>query len=312
MEPKKYSKQKDNEISVPPLITLLVLVISMFLLIDKSLTVYAQEGLMSEYMLLREKAFDIDVEKERVSSGIKVITLKKEGVVSSIITTATTLEEILDQNDIYLTEKDYVSLSTAHIVNGTIIDIVRVEKLLVENIINIPFETKVVKTNSRRLGEEEVIQEGVLGVMIEKVMTYYEDGVLVGTEVIEENLRRDPIDKVVEIGTSQFSLNGITVRGYDCPYWYGVVDAGPYSEEEKKWLKYIMYCESGCNAESNKSSYKGLFQWSPYWWNKQFSENIFDGHAQILHTVEKYRAGESTRESQWPACNARYVKTYSN
>ena len=147
-----------------------------------------------------------------------------------------------------------------------------------------------------------------MGVKKEVYQNTYEDGVLVKSILVDEIVLKHPQNEIVEIGTSWYTLKGIEIRGYNCNYWYSVVDSGPYSPEEKEWLKFIMYCESGCNAESNKSSYKGLFQWSPYWWSRQFSENIYDGHAQIKHTIEKYRAGESTRASQWPACNAKYLR----
>ena len=150
--------------------------------------------------------------------------------------------------------------------------------------------------------------EGKNGIKKQVYFNTYEDNVLVKSELIDEIIIKKPIKEIKEVGTSMYSLNNIEKKGYNCPFWYSVVDSGPYTQEEKDWLKFMMYCESGCNAESNKSNYKGLFQWSPYWWNKQFDENIFDGYAQIKHTVEKYRAGEATRSSQWPRCNAKYLK----
>ena len=172
----------------------------------------------------------------------------------------------------------------------------------------IPFEKEIIENPQLLKGEEKVIQEGKNGIKKLVYFNTYEDNALVKSELIDEIIIKKPIKEIKEIGTSMYSLNNIEKKGYNCPFWYSVVDSGPYTQEEKDWLKFMMYCESGCNAESNKSNYKGLFQWSPYWWNKQFDENIFDGYAQIKHTVEKYRAGEATRSSQWPRCNAKYLK----
>ncbi|MDY0097254.1 MAG: G5 domain-containing protein [Candidatus Dojkabacteria bacterium] len=303
MEKESCNKQQ-NQISLPPLIMLMILGMFLLLLINKSYTlVYAQ---VEQDKALPTFIYELDQKKERVSQGPKVITIKRGNEVFNIFTTLTDTKEILDQNGISLEKNDSIVLNTKYPIDGSILSIIKTEVLLVENIVDIPYETEIIKTSTLFEGERETVQEGVLGVKTETLLYYYEDGVLVKTELIEEDIQKEPVSAIVKIGTSWYSLEGITIRGYDCPYWYSVVDSGPYNKEEKRWLKFIMYCESGCNAESNKGTYKGLFQWSPYWWRKQFSENIFDGHAQLKHTIAKYRAGESTRASQWPACHARY------
>lgn len=303
MEKESCNKQQ-NQISLPPLIMLMILGMFLILLINKSYTlVYAQ---VQEEVNYPTFIYDLDPKRERISQGPKVITIKRGGEVFNIFTTLTDTKEILAQNNISLEKNDSVVLNTKYPINGSIISIIKTEVLLVENIVDIPYETQIIKTSELFEGERESVQEGVLGVKKETLLYYYEDGVLVKTELIEEDIKKEPVSAIVKVGTSWYSLEGITIRGYNCGYWYSVVDSGPYSQEEKRWLKFIMYCESGCNAESNKGTYKGLFQWSPYWWRKQFSENIFDGHAQIKHTIGKYRAGESTRASQWPACHAKY------
>ena len=303
MEKESCNKQQ-NQISAPPLIMLMILGMFLLLLINKSYTlVYAQS---EQEVDLTTFIYDLDQKRERVSQGPKVITIKRGDEVFNIFTTLTDTKEILKQNGISLEKNDSVVLNSKYPVDGSIISIIKTEVLLVENIVDIPFKTEVIKTTALFEGERETVQNGVLGVKTETLLHYYEDGVLVKTELIEEEIQREPVNAVVKVGTSWYSLDGITKRGYDCPYWYSVVDSGSYTNEEKRWLKFIMYCESGCNAESNKGTYKGLFQWSPYWWRKQFSENIFDGNAQIKHTIAKYRAGESTRANQWPACHAKY------
>ncbi len=282
----------------------MILGMFLLLLINKSYTlVYAQ---VEQDKALPTFIYELDQKKERVSQGPKVITIKRGNEVFNIFTTLTDTKEILAQNGISLEKNDSIVLNTKYPIDGSILSIIKTEVLLVENIVDIPYETEIIKTSTLFEGERETVQEGVLGVKAETLLYYYEDGVLVKTELIEEDIQKEPVSAVVKVGTSWYSLEGITRRGYNCPYWYSVVDSGPYSTEEKRWLKFIMYCESGCNAESNKGTYKGLFQWSPYWWRKQFSENIFDGHAQLKHTIAKYRAGESTRANQWPACHAKY------
>ena len=247
---------------------------------------------------------------ERMSQGPKLITVQKGTEVTKIFTTFNDIKDILKKNSIEVTENDLIYLNSEYLLDGSIVKIIRTESIVVEEQIDIPYETETRETSKYTKGEKHVVQKGVLGVKRQMVLLYFEDGVLISEKILDKIVEKEALKEIVEIGTSWYSLEGIEVRGYNCPYWYSVVDNGPYSEEEKRWLKYIMYCESGCNAESNKSSYKGLFQWSPYWWRKQFNENIFDGNAQIRHTIAKYRAGEETRASQWPACHSKYVSAY--
>jgi len=307
MEKESCNKQLKSEISIPPLLMLILLGLFLLLIANKSHTlVYADTKADTPIKELTNLIYDLDSPKERVSQGPKVITVRRGDSVFKIFTTLTDIQDILKQNDIYLESNDSVVLNTKYPVDGTIISVIKTETFLVENDVDIPYVTQVIKTSELFEGERETLQKGVLGLKTEKFLHYYEDGVLIKSELIEENVHSEPVSEIVKVGTSWYSLEGITIRGYNCPYWYSVVDSGPYSAEEKRWLKYIMYCESGCNAESNKSTYKGLFQWSPYWWRRQFSENIFDGHAQLKHTIAKYRAGESTRANQWPACHTKY------
>jgi hypothetical protein len=238
----------------------------------------------------------------------KLLTVKKGEHVYKIFTVKTDIREILEDSMIPVEKGERVSMSTPYVVDGTIVRIIKTEVITEINKYDIPFSSEVVKSAELPLGERRVVQKGVLGVKAQNVIKYFEDGVLIKSTLIEERTIFEPIKEIVEEGTATYSLDDIEKRGYNCPYWSSVIDSGPYSEDEKSWLKYIMYCESGCNAESDKNTkYKGLFQWSEYWWKKQYNENIFDGNAQILHTIEKYRAGAAT---MWPACNAKYERTH--
>jgi hypothetical protein len=110
----------------------------------------------------------------------------------------------------------------------------------------------------------------------------------------------------------KYSPEDLDVRyGYNCAHWYSVVDQGDYTEQEKQWLKFVMECESGCNAENNRNStYKGLFQWNPRYWDIFFpDENIFDGYAQIKNTMWKVRDGAKLNV-YWPNCHRKYVAKY--
>jgi len=302
---------KNNESNKHVLISLLIValgVFSFFLIIKSDELVFASQPLIPIDGKIREALFLPDPLQEKASYGPKLITIQRGGTAFNTLTTLSNVYDILRENNIELNKNDYVYLNTEYVINGSVIKIVRTSNTIFEMLEEIPFEKEVVENSQLLKGEEKVIQEGKNGIKKQVYFNTYEDNVLVKSELIDEIIIKKPIKEIKEVGTSMYSLNNIEKKGYNCPFWYSVVDSGPYTQEEKDWLKFMMYCESGCNAESNKSNYKGLFQWSPYWWNKQFDENIFDGYAQIKHTVEKYRAGEATRSSQWPRCNAKYLK----
>ena len=309
MDTEIYHKNNKNYFLKTSLYFLLpLLLLTFFLLYYSKNLVFAQENIKISDSKIEEYLFLPDRIREKVSYGPKLISIKRGDEVVKILTTLTTVEDILKENSFILEKNDYVFLNTQYVINGSIIKIVRTNSVLFESLEEIPFLSETVENSNLLRGQEKVLQEGVLGVKKDVYENTYEDGILVRSVLIDEIILKHPQKEIVEIGSSWYTLDGIEPHGYNCPYWYSVVDSGPYSPEEKDWLKYIMYCESGCNAESNKSNYKGLFQWSPYWWSKQYNENIFDGYAQLKHTIEKYRAGESTRVSQWPACHAKYLR----
>lgn len=286
--------------------------LSAFLIYQSNKLVFAQEESYLTDSEIKGVFFIPDPIKEKISYGPKLISIEKDLHIYKILTTSSDVYQILRENNIELDDQDVITLNTQYLVDGTIIRIVRTDRIVVIKFVDIPYEEEIVEDSAYLKGQKKIIQKGINGIKKQRLLNTYENGYLVQSEFLSETIEKKPVKQIVAVGTSEYLLKDIEVRGYNCPFWYSVVDSGPYTDEEKRWLKFIMYCESGCNAESDKGNYKGLFQWSPYWWKHQFRENIFDGYAQIKHTIEKYRAGESTRASQWPACHARYVRTHGS
>ena len=305
-------KSCNNNTFKKPTFTFLLPVIfgvfSFILIIKSNELVFADQPQTLTDSQIREVLFLPDMVKERMSYGPKVITIQRGDYIFNTLTSRSNVYDILRENDIKLDSNDYVYINTEYIINGSIIKIIKTTSTIFEMLKEVPFEKEVIENPKLIKGEENIIQEGKNGIIKEVYLNTYEDNILVKSELIDEIEIKESTKEIKEIGTAMYSLDDIEKKEYDCDFWYSVVDAGPYTQEEKDWLKFIMYCESGCNAESNKNNYKGLFQWSSYWWNKQFDENIFDGYAQIKHTVEKYRAGETTRNNQWPGCNSKYLE----
>ncbi len=292
-------------------ILFLLLTISVFsvliLVYSTHTVVLAEKSEESKAADMRLLAYGVtdDAVKERYNP--KIVSIKRGKTVYKVLTNKTDIKDILNDFYIQLDSKERLTSNTEFVREGTVIKIIRSE--IVTEVINItiPYEVETIKTDKYMKGEENVVQAGVKGLKTQRIVNYFEDGKLLKREVVDEKVKQEAVTKIVEVGTAIYSLTGIDKKGYNCPYWYSVVDSGPYSDGEKEWLKFVMKCESGCNAESTKGYYKGLFQWNPVFWRKQYSENIFDGHAQIKHTVEKLRAGAAT---MWPACNRSFEASH--
>jgi len=254
----------------------------------------------------REYIFGVNQEEAILTFAPKFIKVLRGDEIKIYTTNSSTPMNALEENGYSISYDSKIFTYDEDILpNYSVIQIIKLRAETESRNVDLPFSTRVFDSWQYALGENIVEQKGVLGVKKQEIRSFYEDGVLVKEEVLSEKIIKAPVEEVIALGSSTYTLVGITQRGYDCDYWYSVVDNGNYSPKEKEWLKFVMYCESGCNAESSKNFYKGLFQWSPTLWKKLYSENIFDGHAQIKHTVEKLRSGADPLR-MWPACTKRY------
>jgi len=258
----------------------------------------------------REHIFGVDQKEAMITFAPKFIKVLRGDEIKIYATNSSTPMNALEENGYSVSYDSKIFTYDEYILpNYSVIQIIKLKTKIETRDVDIPFSTRVFDSWQYPLGERIVEQKGVLGIKEQEVQSFYEDGLFIKEEILSEKVIRKPEEEVIALGSSTYTLEGITLRGYNCGYWYSVVDNGNYSAKEKQWLKSVMYCESGCNAESNKSFYKGLFQWSPTLWKKLYSENIFDGHAQIKHTVEKLRAGANPL-IMWPACTKKYEAKY--
>ncbi|MCD4811140.1 G5 domain-containing protein [bacterium] len=195
---------------------------------------------------------------------------------------------------------------------GSVIRVITVGTVVEGFDIDIPFQTEKINTKDIPYGDTLVTQKGVLGVRTQEIERVYEDGKLVSEVILSERISRESVKEVVKVGVLSLGIGDLEkTYGYNCTHWRSVVNSGNYTEREKEWLNFVMYCESGCNAESDKNStYKGLYQWHPKYWSIFYpKDNIYDGYAQIKNTIIKIRKGAKLY-SYWPSCHRKYVAKY--
>ena len=251
--------------------------------------------------------------KSKLDSKIKIVTVTQEGNTSVHLTKGSTPAEALLSLGYHLGNNiRIVSTSPSNILyNDTYILLQTYNTKLVEREMIIPFGT-ITKGSSLcpRVSQTVVEQEGEAGRMIQTVEQFYLGDKFISEEIISQSVERSPIQRVIAISSANDSPQSVTQLGPRCDYWEGIVNSLDATEEEKQWLRFTMRWESGCNAENNKSFYKGLFQWDPCLWYKIYpNDNIFDGRAQISKTLQKIRQCADPAK-MWPGVYKKYVQTY--
>ena len=125
------------------------------------------------------------------------------------------------QDDVY--EDDVKAVAAVEFeANSSAIDLTNVllenvsvlkTKELIEEAVDIEFETKYIDDENMPLGEEKVEQEGVLGSKDVTVIKTYENDDLVEENLIEEEVKLQPKEKVIRKGTSEFLKKNSIVLG---------------------------------------------------------------------------------------------------
>ena len=78
------------------------------------------------------------------------------------------------------------------------------KKEIISKEIDIEFETKYVETNLLPKDEQNVIQEGQLGKLEQTIIQTFENNSLSSEEIINEITKTEPIEQIIEVGTSEF------------------------------------------------------------------------------------------------------------
>jgi hypothetical protein len=262
---------------------------------------------------LPEKVYEVyGVSSQEATSNnsVKMVTVNYDGKIKKIFSRSYSLVTALIDSGYSLSNRNRI-VSTSPInqlQNPSFIQVHTYRSTIDEVLLEIPYKT-VLKGSvlCKSLSQEIKEQEGVLGLMTQRIKRTYRGDMLVAEEIIEEDIQREARPEIIVIRGPEDLPSSVPQRGYACGYWNEYIDSSVNAtNEEKAWLKFMMHCESGCNAESNKSFFKGLFQWNPCLWYKQYpNDNIFNGELQIKRTLEKLRAGANPNQ-MWPACHRRY------
>lgn len=145
------------------------------------------------------------------------VTLRFDGKVENIYTAEDTVSDVLKKRGVSLNVKDKVVPTLAsNIIEGLDIKVTRVKEETLISTVEIPYKTISRMDNNLAKGSSKVLQEGLKGEkqIITKVV--YEDGKEVSKSVVSEIIKRNPVNKVVAVGTLSWF---IPYRGAERVYY---------------------------------------------------------------------------------------------
>lgn len=132
------------------------------------------------------------------------VDLTVDGDTKKVITSAKTVAELLDEQDISVGTKDRISKAVDEKLTAgdkLVIERVNVKKITETEVV--AYETQTEYSDDMYAGESSIRQEGVNG---EKELTYdvtYVDGRESGRKLVSEKMITEPVDEIVVEGTKQ-------------------------------------------------------------------------------------------------------------
>ena len=141
------------------------------------------------------------------------LTLNDGGISKKVFSTSTTVADFLEKQNITLNEYDRVEPAAGEkIAQNDTVRVIRVEK--VNDVVEEPvdFKEKEQGDSSMYKGESAVISEGVKGLVKRNFETIKENGKVVSRTLIDETVLKNPVDRVVAVGTKSVPNSSALVK----------------------------------------------------------------------------------------------------
>lgn len=130
------------------------------------------------------------------------VTVAVDGKELNLKTTEPTVDKMLKEEGIKLNEEDKVFPSKdLSIGDGLKVTVTRVETKVLQQSYALDFATVVKKDENSAKGSTKVLQEGKQGEKVITTQVVYEDGKEVKKDVVNEVVTKNPVDKIVAVGT---------------------------------------------------------------------------------------------------------------
>lgn len=149
-------------------------------------------------------ALDSEVESGDIIYITKAInvSLVVDGKNLSVDSAEPTVGALLDSQNIEIGKDDKVTPATSeNLTPGMTVEIVRVNKELINDVQTIAFDTEKRDNSELTQGKERVVQEGSEGERTITTEVVYENGQEVSRRVVQETVSKEPVNKIIDIGT---------------------------------------------------------------------------------------------------------------
>jgi len=148
---------------------------------------------------LDSKVNDGDIIYINKAVDVKVVV---DGKNLSVTSAEKTVKDMLEAENIKINQEDKVTPSIdENLQEGMTVEVTRVKKELVDDVQTIAFETETRNNSEIKQGVEEVVQEGSNGERTITTEVVYENGKEVNRRVVKEVVSKNPINKILDIGT---------------------------------------------------------------------------------------------------------------
>ncbi|WP_432406359.1 3D domain-containing protein [Wukongibacter sp. M2B1] len=133
------------------------------------------------------------------------VKLNSDGNELDILTANNRVSDILKEYNITLGEKDRTQPSLdAKIDPKDTIDIIRVKEEIVKETVDIPYRTVIKYNNDMETGQIKKVSEGQNGKKEVEYRIVYENGIEAIKEVIGEDIKKEPVDEMIEKGSEKY------------------------------------------------------------------------------------------------------------
>lgn len=135
--------------------------------------------------------------------------LRVDGRLRDVVSSADTIENLLEQADVTVGPNDYVlPARTTEPTDGMWIRVVRVRRITDQRSVRIPYRVITQHDASMESGVRKVVQQGAEGLKVQHFAVVLEDGTRVSTRLSDERVVRSARDHIVKVGTKEPTFKG--------------------------------------------------------------------------------------------------------
>ncbi len=205
-----------------------------------------------------------------------------------------TVADALALAGIRVRDRDRVepALDTVLTDDETSVTVTRRDRRRVVEEVPLPFDEQVVETDELFEGEREVVQDGAEGLRRDVYRVRLVDGEPVGRKLLRREVVREPVDRVVHVGT----------RPRPAP----PPPPPPAASDDSVWDR-LAQCESGGNWHID-STYDGGLQFHPDTWNR-WKPSGYPAYAYQATREQQIHVGKRLHAvrgwAPWPHCSSK-------